>query len=310
MLVLSLSAPAEAIEPQPITLDESKLFVAPNTSLQRFSQTINLKKGQDKLNLTLTYYDCTETAPSFKVLRITSPTMNFLTEQQFAGRKVINIDATGDLTWGGLQLMIQAEGPAGAAFGWRVTTPQPTVTSVYPDSAGPGETVTITGTNFCPDATANVVLIDGKPATCIDANRKRIVVRLPEELPGGNISGTVQVAGINAGSFSLAVDAVPVITGLGNDVSPTSGSAGYCPPGNPMTILGRNFSPTPNAMKVTIGPFTCDVQRCTVDSVTVEAPVGFSGAPWGIHQPVKIWVNGVQARGQLFVSIYNPVGNF
>ncbi|HEY9682417.1 MAG TPA: IPT/TIG domain-containing protein [Oculatellaceae cyanobacterium] len=301
--------PSFAADSGVVTLDESSLFVAPNAGLQNFSQTINLKKGQDKLALRLTYYNGTETAPSFKVLRISSPTMNFVTEQQFGSSKTLSLDASGELTWGGLQLMIQAEGPKGAAFGWRVTTPKPEVLSVYPTSAGPGEAVTLTGNNFCISPAANVVLVDGKPAQCIDANSKRIVVKLPEDLTStGEIVGSVQVAGIDAGKFKLSMDAVPAITGLGGNFTPIAGAAGWIPPTYPVTILGRNFSPSATDMKVTIGPFDCAVTSATVNSVTVSAPAGFAGNPWGVHQPVKVWVRGVRAQGSLFVSIYNTFG--
>jgi hypothetical protein len=307
-LVLS-SQPSCAAEGDIVTLAESQVYVAPSASLQKLSQTINLKKGQDKLELTLTYYNGTETTPSFKVLRINSPTMNFVSERQFGNSKTLSLDATGELTWGGLQLMIQAEGPKGAAFGWRVTTPKPTISAVYPPTAAPGQVVTISGNNFCTTAADNVVMVDGKPAQCIEANSKQIVIKLPGDINGGGeLQCDVQVAGLEAGKFKLSVDAVPVITGLGGSYQEIQGAAGWIPPSYPVTILGRNFSPTANNMKVTIGPFTCDIRSATVDSVTVTAPIGFAGAPWGVHQPVKVWVNGVRAQGNLYVNIYNTYG--
>jgi hypothetical protein len=292
----------------PVTLAESQLYVAPDAAVHNFNQTINLKKGQDKLQLILTYYDGTNTAPSLTLLRISSPTMNYLTEQQFAGKKELSIDASGELTWGGLQLMIQAQGPRGAEFGWRVTTPTPSVISVYPMSAGAGETVTLTGTNFCPDAANNSVTFNGVAGQCIDASPRRLVVRLPEELPTGNVTGKVVVAGLDAGEFALSAEAVPTVTGFGGNIQNQGGGNVYTYPGAPITITGRGFSTNAALTKVTIGPFDCQIQSATADSITVTAPLGFAGQPWGIHQPVKVWVNGNRAQNALYINIYNQLG--
>ena len=291
----------------PITLSQSQLYVAPDTAVHRLSQSINLQKGQDKLQLDLTYYDGTAKAPSMTLLRINSPTMNFLTEQQFRGKKELSIDASGDLTWGGLQLMIQAQGPKGAEFGWRVTTPKPGVTSVYPTTAGAGETVTLTGTNFCADAAYNVVTFNGVAGQCIDASAKRIVVRLPQELTTGSVTGKVSVAGLDGGGFSLSAEAVPTVTGFGQNVQTQANGNLYAWPGEQISITGSGFSTNAAQTKVTIGPFTCDIVGATADSITVIAPLGFSGQPWGVHQPVKVWVNGTRALNSLYINVYNQI---
>ncbi|HEY9757156.1 MAG TPA: IPT/TIG domain-containing protein [Oculatellaceae cyanobacterium] len=306
--VLLSNTPALA-DDNPVTLDESKLFSAPSEGVQKLDQTINLKKGQDKLRLTLTYYDGTETTPSFKWLRVSSPTMNYLTEQQFAGAKTLSIDVSGELSWGGSQLMIQAAGPKGATFGWRLTTPQPKITSVYPESAGAGETVTLTGINFCPDTSGNTVTIAGESATVVDANRKRLVVRLPEGLQSGVAVGHLQVAGIDAGNFKVALDAVPVVTGLqGTYAGGPGSSATYQRPAQPFTIIGRNLPASAAALRVQIGPFDARILRATTDSIQVVAPGGFAGNPWGMNQPIKVWANGERVQGNLRVSIYQPLG--
>jgi hypothetical protein len=102
----SISNAAEKI----ITLDESKLYVAPDNQVQHFVQSIGLAKGQEKLDLTLTYYNGTETSPGFKWLRINSSSMSYLTEQQFGGKKELSVNVSGELAAGNNQMIIQAGG--------------------------------------------------------------------------------------------------------------------------------------------------------------------------------------------------------
>jgi hypothetical protein len=289
-----------AAQEQVVTLDQSQLFVSQNEQVQHFTQSINLVKGQDKLQLTLTYYNGTSTMPGFKWLRISSSSMSYLTEAQFGGKKTLSVDVTGDLSWGGNQLIIEAGGPKGAAFGWRLTTPHPTLLSVHPTTGEPGGTVTISGTNLCTDASGDVITVGGMPAQCLSGNGKSMVVKLPEGLKSGTTQAVVKIGGIDAGTIPLSIDASPVLTGLSNT---------YVPPGSPLTIYGENLSPTPSMMKVTIGPFPCDVISATTNSITVTAPLGFTGSPWGINQPVKVWVNGALSNSRLTVSVYNTIGN-
>ena len=85
-------------------------LVAANAQRQRFTESISVPKGQEKLKLTLTYYNGTTSAPGYNWLRISSSSMSYITEQQFAGSKTYSIDASGELTWGGNQLLISAQG--------------------------------------------------------------------------------------------------------------------------------------------------------------------------------------------------------
>ena len=131
-----------------IVLAQSQPLVAPNNQIQKLTETINLQKGQERLQLTLTYYNGTETAPGFTWLRIASPTMHFVSEREFAGKRSYSVDVTGELTWGGNQMLITAEGRKGSTFNWKLTTSQPSVVSLNPTQVSPGHSVTIVGNNF------------------------------------------------------------------------------------------------------------------------------------------------------------------
>jgi IPT/TIG domain len=305
MVVLMLSATSTSTEAQyqqqsaPITVAESKLFEAPNNQVQHFSEYINLPKGQDKLNLTLTYYNGTTTKPGFKWLRITSSTMNYFTEQQFGGNKSVSKDVTGELMSGNNQIVVEAGGIAGSTFGWRLTTAAPTLTSIQPQALEPGETIKVSGTNFCSDTSCDIATVNGVTLTCLSATAKNLVFKIPDDLPLGSGALQLKVAGLDAGQTMVNIEtSVPVLRSL---------DSGWVYPGYNLVINGGPFPPTAANIRVTVGPFEAKVVQASATAVTVQAPEQFNGNPWGVNQPVRVWVNGVQARNYLTVNCYQGV---
>lgn len=277
-------------------------LVAPSDKQVDASQTIALQKGQEKLQLFLTYMNGTATAPSYQWLRLSSASMNYVTEKQFAGKKDLTLNVTGELTWSGNQLLVSGAGPKGATFDWILRTPKPTVTSVSPASVNSGDSVTITGTNFCSSTSGDIVTIGGQPAPVTSATPTQLVVQVPEETKSGKLPVTLTVAGINVAvpeSASLAVSAQPYLKNL---------SAGFVAPGENVTIYGEGFSANAADDEVYIGPFRCAVVQASQNSLTVQAAgqlsdgwyatnIGSSGA----YFQVKVVVRGVKARNQLTI---------
>jgi hypothetical protein len=287
-----LASPVGAQNQNLITLGQAE-YTASSAAVQHISESVNLKKGQEKLQLTLTYYNGTATKPGYRWLRISSASMNYVTERDFVN-KTYSTDVTGDLTWGGNQLLIAADGPEGAVFGWRLTTPQPVVGSVTPQAVSPGSTIVINGTNLCPDPSGNQVTINGSPAQVISANTDKLVVQVPDDVKSGaNNQVQVNVGGVSAGALPLTVNGLPYLSGL---------SRAWLPPGAPLTIYGENFTGNANSVVVFIGPLRAPVVSSSVNSITVTAPADFGGMPWGYYMPVKVIINGVKARNQLTVS--------
>jgi len=291
MLFMWLAPPAKAGE---VVLAQSQPLVAPNNQIQRLSETINLQKGQEKLQLTLTYYNGSDTAPGFKWLRIASPTMHFVAENQFGGKRSLSIDVTGELTWGGNQLLITAEGQRGSTFSWKLTTNQPTVTSLSPTQVSPGHSVTILGSNFSSDPDANVVMFGTHRARCLSASPDKLIVQVPDYADSANSKVTVSVAGMEAGSLAATISSYPYLSSL---------SASWVPPGSQFTIYGEGFSANQSDISVFVGPLECEIVSVSPTEITVIAPVGYAGEPWGFYQPVKVQVRGVPARNNLTISI-------
>jgi hypothetical protein len=286
-----------------ITLaQESPPLVAESTKAVNTSEFISLQKGQDKLQLFLTYMNGSATAPSFERLRISSASMNYVTEKQFAGKKDLTLNVTGDLTWSGNQLLISGAGPKGATFNWVLRTPRPKFTGITPSSVFSGNSITITGTNFCSSPAADVVTIGGQPARVVSAAANQLVVEVPEETKSGNLPVTLKVAGIDVpvpSNATVAITAQPYLKSL---------SAPFVAPGETVTIYGDGFSSDVANDEVYIGPFKCPIVSASENSLTVRA-VGALSDGWyatnimnsgGFFQ-VKVLVNGVKARNQLTI---------
>jgi len=301
LAAVALSVPTAVFADDWITLaQQPQPLVAKSVQVVHDSETINIQKGQEKLQLFLTYYDGTATAPSYKWLRISSPSMNYVTEQQFAGQKSLTLNVSGELTWSDNQILIAGAGPVGATFGWILRTPKPTVTGTSTNSVYSGNTITINGTNFCSQANDDQVTIGGQPARIISATPTQIVVEVPEETKSGNLPIAVKVAGIDIPTgVTIAVTAQPYLRSL---------SAAFVAPGDSITIYGEGFSANVSNDEVYIGPFKCPIINATENSLTVQA-VGALSDGWfspniagmGAFFPVKVIVNGIKARNTLSV---------
>lgn len=277
-----------------VVLAQSQPLVAQNNQIQKMTETINLQKGQEKLQLTLTYYNGTQTAPGFNWLRIASPTMHFVSEREFAGQKSYSVDVSGELTWGGNQMLITAGGVRGSTFNWKLTTNQPSVTSLNPQQVSPGHSVTILGSNFSSDPDANVVMFGSHRARCLSAASDKLIVQVPDYADSSSSKVSVSVGGMEAGTLAASVAAYPYLSSL---------SANWVPPGSQFTINGEGFSANQSDISVFVGPLQCQIVSVSATSITVIAPVGYAGEPWGFYQPVKVRVRGVPARNQLTISI-------
>lgn len=296
-VALLSAAPSYAEE---ITIAESSPnLVATSAAAINTSQSIDLQKGQEKLQLYLTYYNGDATAPSFKTLRISSSSLPYVTEQAFGKEKSFTTNVTGDLGWGGNQILITAQGPKGATFGWRLTTPKPLITSVSPEAVGAGSTLAINGTNLCADPADNQVSINGKQAQVVSATSTQIVVKVPETAGNGPGSVTVSGAGLDAGKLPITINGVPYLKSL---------SATWAWLNAPVTITGENFGTNPANVAVYMGQLRAPVDSVTPTQIVFRVPTGFNNGTWGYNQPLKVIVNGVRSRNTLIMSTGDQIG--
>jgi hypothetical protein len=91
-----------------------------------------------------------------------------------------------------------------ATFGLFIVD-RPELDGIAPAGATPGQTVTLTGANFSPDATQNVVLFGGVRGRVTDASPVQLSVEVPPCLPERNVQVTVQLGVVASGARTLAV---------------------------------------------------------------------------------------------------------
>ncbi len=94
------------------------------------------------------------------------------------------------------------------------TVDPPVVTDLSPASAAAGDTITLTGTNFSPDPTQNVVLFSGMRATVVSASSSELRVVVPSCMPARDVEVSAQFGVVSSGSRSFTVTGGGVITGL------------------------------------------------------------------------------------------------
>lgn len=145
------------------------------------------------------------------------------------------------------------------------TIPVPTITSFSPTSGQVGTSVTITGTNFSPVATNNLVKFNGVEATIISSSVNSISVIVPNGASTGNITIALGNQAITSATpFTIPV---PTITGF----TPANAQIGTS-----VTITGTNFSPVMENNVVKFNGITATVTASNGTSITVIVPDGAS----------------------------------
>src|SRR6516225_3710317 len=164
--------------------------------------------------------------------------------------------------------------------------PPPTTTSLTPSSAGVGQTVTISGTNFGATQGSSVVqFFNGCAAgTATTWSATSITIPVPSCAATGNVTVTVAGQVSNGQSFTLLP--TPSITSL----SPVAG-----PVGTSVTIAGTNFGTSQGTSTVTFaGTAATTITGWNATQITAQVPVGATTGP------VVVTVNGVPSAGVLF----------
>lgn len=154
--------------------------------------------------------------------------------------------------------------------------PAPTITSVAPLSAQPGQTVQITGTSFLNGAT---LAVNGAAVPTITRTATTITFAYPAGVPCGS---SLLVQNVDGQSASSAINPNPVVTS-------TALSSGTAAGGQLFLISGQGFA---QGTTVTIGGAAATIQTVSATSVLVRTPAGTPGvAPVVVTTPGGCVVN-------------------
>jgi len=112
----------------------------------------------------------------------------------------------------------------------------PTILGLFPTSAAPGATVTVSGFNFGATQGASTVTVNGTNATVASWGNTSVVISVPAGATTGNIVVTVSTVASNVQAFTvLTPNPTPVLS----SISPTSAFAGTA--SFTLTLTGSSF---------------------------------------------------------------------
>ncbi|CAN5630674.1 hypothetical protein BH10CYA1_BH10CYA1_44940 [soil metagenome] len=233
-------------------------------SWQKFYDYIRLKNGQDGLPLTLTVNNGNANHPAFEAVRLFLAGQQLATEKDFkAGVLQLKMDGTLSANADN-QLIIQAYGVPSAAISWRLTTQRAVLTAVTPDTAGPGDSIKITGRNFSNKTGVSQVWVGDKLCTITSGNAKTLIATVPQNAVSGENKLNVAVAGIAAKPLKITIKgAAPELT---------STDIYGAPPGYPITVTGKGFAPNAGDNQVTVGGIIAPITSCSATSITFNMP--------------------------------------
>jgi hypothetical protein len=140
----------------------------------------------------------------------------------------------------------------------------PVLASVMPPRSEPGQTVTLSGSDFVADPSHNVVHVGEQTALVTSATDTQLAVTVPAGLaPSGavDVPVIVETAGGRTKPVTLKVYRAPKVTALEPDVAM---------PGQELLIKGVNLSGTP--LSVIVGGLPAEVKEAQSEQVRVVIP--------------------------------------
>ncbi|HEY3484397.1 MAG TPA: IPT/TIG domain-containing protein, partial [Ilumatobacteraceae bacterium] len=137
----------------------------------------------------------------------------------------------------------------------------PTITSVVPLSAGAGQPITVTGTNYRPGCT---LLVNGVATATTSVSATQIVFPFP---PGLACGSQLSVVNLDSQGVSSPLNPQPTVTGTILGTGPVAGGALFI-------VQGTGFAA---GSTVTIGGAPATVLSASAVTITMNTPPGTAG---------------------------------
>ncbi|KPJ80478.1 MAG: hypothetical protein AMS19_09460 [Gemmatimonas sp. SG8_23] len=166
-------------------------------------------------------------------------------DASITGSALVVTDSTGSAratvrlgtTTGEVTVRATVEGEGGPSVDFRLyVVDRPVLDPLPVTSAAPGSSLTLTGQNFSPDATQNVVLFSGIRGEVTAASTTSLTVTVPACLPERSVAVRAQLGALASTSRSLAIEAGGEVTSLGVgevvDAADAEGITCYTVPGD------------------------------------------------------------------------------
>lgn len=277
---------------QLVTVGEGGPYTASaNGQAQRFADYLELKKDLEVAKLTLSIEN-----KGFKWFRLLIANQVVATERSLDRSGVGKLDISGIVQPGSNQVVVQAGGAAGSQISWKVTTVATAkLDRIDPDEAIVGDTVSLKGTHFALNPSSNEVTIGGSAkAKVASAKATELKIEIPQNAqPGDKVPVTAKVNGVKTNTITFKLRGIPQVTGT---------NLQGVPPGQNLTVFGKNFSKNLGENRVFFDNTPAEIQSGSTTELQVIVP--FIPYREG-HYPsqVKVQVGKVMSKTSVGVQV-------
>lgn len=246
---------------QLVTVGEGGPYTAShNGQVQRFADYLEMKKDQESAKLTLSIEN-----KGFKWFRLLIANQVVATERSLDHSGSGKLDISGIVQTGSNQVVIQAGGPANAQISWKVTTVATAkLDRVDPDEAIVGDTVSLKGTHFALNPSSNEVSIGSVKGKVTSAKATELKVEIPQNAePGDKVQVSAKVNGIKTNTITFKLRGIPQVTGT---------NLQGVPPGQNLTVFGKNFSKNLGENRVFFDTTSAEIMSGSTTELQVIVP--------------------------------------
>jgi hypothetical protein len=264
-------------------------YTCKNEQVQRFADYLELKPDMQNAPLTLHLKNS-----GMKWFRLLIAGQVIATEKSLRGKSEGDLDLTGVVQPGSNQLLVQAGGAPGATLEWKVTTPAVAkIDKVDPDEALVGTNIKIKGKNFSANMSADTVLLNKTKGQVIKAKPTELEVKIPTEAEPGDTKVSVKVNGVESNKVTIKVRGIPELSGT---------NLQGVPPGQQLTIFGKNFSKNLGENQVFIGDAAASVVGGDINQLTVIVPY-LPYTEGHVPSQIRVQVGKVMSKNSVSVQV-------
>ncbi len=288
------AAQQPAVDKSIYTVAESRRYVSKTATGQHFVDYINLKAGQDKMPLKLKFF-----YKGFNYLSCSIGGYPLFDRKRLQEQDPLVITMTGNIGSGSSQVLLDAYGPPGSTLNWVLIAPKPTLREAKPSEVGPGDTIKLSGTHFCPEARWNEVQFGDKKIAAESATKSQLEIKVPDDVEAGKQKISVTVLGQKTGAVEVEVNAPPELSGV---------SLHSAPPGQEITLTGKHFAKSLGKNKVSIGGSQAQIVAGGTSSLTVIIPSALDASmnpAYGV--PITVEVGKQKSKENVTIDIQSRV---
>jgi hypothetical protein len=273
------------------TLHESRPLVARTGAWQTYNDHIHLKPGQEKRKVLLTFINGADGRKPLTDVHLLLARKPFATMKDFDGSGKLTRNLTGTTASGDTLLTVQVFGPSGARLAWKLLAEKATITAVDPNPFSLSDKLTVRGNNFSDHPHAVKAYIGDHAVSVVSANSTELQLKLPSHLSSGQQDLVVVVDTARSDPFKVTAKAGPEVTWV--DHMSTA-------PGQPLLIVGKNFSPVVSENTVTFGSIRAHVLSATETRINCIVPE-MHFPKW--HVPITVTTNGAASKRKGMIDI-------